>query len=435
MSQDVVIDVKNVKKSFRIYSDKSNTLKGLLSNFKRARYQRREVIKGISFQVRKGEVIGIIGKNGCGKSTTLKMLSKLLKPTEGEITIKGRVSSLIELGAGFHPDMTGRENIYVNASIYGYTNREIDAKIDEIIKFSELEEFIDSPVRTYSSGMYMRLAFSVAINIDPEILLVDEILGVGDAAFQTKCFNRIKNMKDSGMTIIIVSHSTGQVEKLCNRAIWIEDGLIKEEGHPRVVCSHYLEAMEKLRLQRAKTELQMAIDRFGDVELAKKVNRNLTCRDIASQYDPDARRSGNGEVEVATVEVVDVQGNLKQIFDKREPFSIKITYQSISEGIPVSVTVGLVRDDGVPCYEVSTESDSKKKFETKRNGRIQFDFLQNNLLNGKYFLNIYIYGNNGIEYDIIRSIIAIQIKGNETNESGVVSMRHSWNIDGMKIER
>lgn len=435
MSGDVVIEVKNVKKSFKIFADKSQTLKGLLSNFKRAMYERREVIKGISFQVKKGEVVGIIGKNGCGKSTTLKMLSKLLKPSEGEITIRGRVSSLIELGAGFHPDMTGRENIYVNASIFGYTKKEIEAKIDEIIQFSELEEFIDSPVRTYSSGMYMRLAFSVAINVDPEVLLVDEILGVGDAAFQTKCFNRIKAMKDSGMTIVIVSHSTGQVEKLCNRAIWLESGIIKEDGPPRVVCSNYLEAMENLRIQRAEMEYQMLINSSTNVEQAKKVNRNITCRDIAPQYDPDARRSGNGEVEISHVLLVDDRGVEKQVFDKGEPFTINMSYRCVNSGTPISVTVGLVRDDGVPVYEVSTESDSKKKFEALKEGEIQFRFLNNNLLNGKYFLNIYIYGDSGTEYDIIRSIISISIKGKETNESGIVSMHHLWNVDGMIIEK
>lgn len=433
MSEAIVIEVKNVRKTFKIFADKSQTLKGILSNVKRAKFERREVIKGISFQVRKGEVIGLIGKNGCGKSTTMKMLSKLLKPTEGEIKIKGRVSSLIELGAGFHPDMTGRENIYVNASIFGYTNKEIDAKINDIVKFSELEEFIDSPVRTYSSGMYMRLAFSVAISVDPEVLLVDEILGVGDAAFQTKCFNRIKAMKDSGMTIVIVSHSTGQVEKLCNRAIWIENGVIKEEGPPRVVCANYLEAMENLRIRRAEMEYQMLIDGNIDVKELEKTNRSLTCRNIAPQNDPDSRRDGNGIVEITNVIVVDGEEQTKQVFDKGEPFTINMTYRSADIGTPVSVTVGLVRDDGVPCYEVSTESDSKKKFQALEEGKIQFRFLNNNLLNGKYFLNIYIYGENGAEYDIIKSIISISIKGKETNESGIVSMPHTWNVDGVII--
>ncbi|SMF68272.1 ABC-2 type transport system ATP-binding protein [Paenibacillus uliginis N3/975] len=435
MSENVVIEVKNVKKTFKIFADKSQTLKGLLSNIKRAKFERREVIKGISFKVRKGEIIGLIGKNGCGKSTTLKMLSKLLKPSEGEITINGRVSSLIELGAGFHPDMTGRENIYINASIFGFSKKEIDAKVDEIIMFSELEEYIDAPVRTYSSGMYMRLAFSVATNIDPEILLIDEILGVGDASFQTKCFNRIKAMKEAGVTIVIVSHTTNQIENLCNRAIWIDNGLIREDGPPRIVCPHYLEDMENARMLRAEMEYRMLIENCPDIEQMKKENRNLTCRDIAIQYDPDARRSGNGDVEISFVEVVDTESVAKQVFDKGEPFTINMSYRSVNRGTSISVTVGLVRDDGVPCYEVSTESDTKMKFQARKEGQIQFRFLNNNLVDGKYFLNIYIYGSNGVEYDIIRRIIAISVKGKEKNESGVVSMSHVWDVDGMIIEK
>ena len=165
----------------------------------RGKQERREVLKGISFQVKRGEAIALIGKNGCGKSTMLKLLTKIIYPDSGEIEVQGKVSSLIELGAGFHPDMSGRENIYLNASIFGLTKKEIDEKIDEIIQFSELEKFIDNPVRTYSSGMYMRLAFSVAINVKAEILLIDEILGVGDVSFQKKCFERLKDIKMRGL--------------------------------------------------------------------------------------------------------------------------------------------------------------------------------------------------------------------------------------------
>ena len=180
----VVIDVENVKKKFRVYRDRGNNLRDLFLNIGRRKHEDHWVLKGISFQVRSGEAVGLIGENGCGKSTTLKMLTKILYPDAGSITMKGRVSSLIELGAGFHPDMSGRENIYTNASIFGLNRKEIDARLEEIIAFSELKEYIDDPVRTYSSGMYMRLAFAVAINVDADILLIDEILAVGDAAFQ-----------------------------------------------------------------------------------------------------------------------------------------------------------------------------------------------------------------------------------------------------------
>ena len=235
MENEIVIDVKNVEKSFRVYKDKGNTIKSKVLFSSRRAYEERKVLRGISFQVRRGEAIGLIGHNGCGKSTTLKLLTRIIYPDKGSITMEGRVSSLIELGAGFHPDMTGRENIYINASIFGLTRGEIDRRLGDIIAFSELGDAIDTPVRTYSSGMYMRLAFSVAINVDADILLIDEILAVGDAGFQAKCFNKLMDIKRSGTTIVIVSHSLGQIEQFCERSYWIDEGVIRMAGVPAEV--------------------------------------------------------------------------------------------------------------------------------------------------------------------------------------------------------
>lgn len=252
----VVIEVKDIKKSFKSYKDKANSFKERFVNPSRGKHEENMVLKGISFDVKKGEAIGIIGKNGCGKSTTLKLLTRILYPNEGKINIKGRVSSLIELGAGFHPDMTGRENIYTNASIFGITRKEVDQRLNDIIRFSELEEFIDEPVRTYSSGMYMRLAFAVAINVDADVLLIDEILAVGDSAFQKKCFEKLKEIKANGTTIVIVSHSMEQMYKICDRLIWIENGLIRDEGTPKFIGEAYLADMEGRRLDRVEWEKQ-----------------------------------------------------------------------------------------------------------------------------------------------------------------------------------
>ena len=245
MNKENAIEVNNITKSFKVYYDKGSELKEKMLFWKRNKYEMRQVLKGISFNVKKGEAIGLVGKNGCGKSTTLKMLTKIMYPNSGTIEMCGRVSSLIELGAGFHPDMSGRENIYTNASIFGLDKKEIDRRLDDIIAFSELEEFIDNPVRTYSSGMYMRLAFSVAINVDADILLIDEILGVGDANFQAKCFNKLREIKAQGTTIVIVSHSLGQIEQICERSIWIKDGLIEMEGKPQEVHLQYLNYMNE----------------------------------------------------------------------------------------------------------------------------------------------------------------------------------------------
>lgn len=237
------IQVSNVKKSFKIYYDKGRTLKEKILHANRNKYEKREVLSGISFHVKKGEAVGLIGQNGCGKSTTLKLLTRIIYPDAGTVTLNGRVSSLLELGAGFHPDMSGRENIYINASIFGLSRKEIDRKMGDIIGFSELEEFIDHPIRTYSSGMYMRLAFSVAINVDADILLIDEILAVGDVNFQAKCFRKMQEIKNKGTSIVLVSHSMEQMEQICDRSIWLHKGKIRMEGATKEIGREYLKYM------------------------------------------------------------------------------------------------------------------------------------------------------------------------------------------------
>lgn len=240
---DNVIEVKNVWKKFKLYHDKPHTLKDKVLFWNRNKYEVRWVLEDISFEVKKGESIGIIGKNGSGKSTLLKLLTKIIYPNKGSINMKGRVAGLLELGAGFHPDLSGRDNIYINASIFGLSKKEIDKAFQEIVDFAELQDFIDNPVRTYSSGMYMRLAFAVAINIHADILLIDEILAVGDISFQEKCLNKLKEIKKSGVTIVIVSHSLEQIEMFCDKSIWIHSGQIAALGKCKVVHKKYKEFM------------------------------------------------------------------------------------------------------------------------------------------------------------------------------------------------
>lgn len=235
------IIVDNVYKTFNVYLDKANTIKEkLLFLFSRNRKEKREVLSGINAKIKKGEVVALIGTNGSGKSTLLKLMTKIIYPNKGRITTNGKLKSLLELGAGFHPDFSGRENIYFNASIFGLTKKEIDERLDNIIEFSELEHFIDNPVRTYSSGMYMRLAFSVAINVDADILLIDEILSVGDEHFQNKCFNKMLELKNEGKTMVFVTHSMDSVKKLCDRTIWLKDGKIKMDGNTNDVVEKYI---------------------------------------------------------------------------------------------------------------------------------------------------------------------------------------------------
>lgn len=238
-NNQIAIDVNHVVKKFKVYYDRPNTLKEKLVYFTKSKKEEKTVLNDISLEIKKGESIALIGVNGCGKSTLLKMMTKIIYPTSGEINVNGKLTSLLELGAGFHPDFTGRENIYFNASIFGLSKKEIENRIDWIIGFSELSEYIDSPVRTYSSGMYMRLAFSIAINVDADILLIDEILAVGDKYFQEKCFKKLEELKKSGKTIVVVSHDFSSIKKICDRAVWLKDGSIKEDGKIDTVIDHF----------------------------------------------------------------------------------------------------------------------------------------------------------------------------------------------------
>lgn len=236
------IIVESVYKTFNIYLDKANSVKEKLLFWKRNKKEKREVLKDVNLTIKSGEAVALIGVNGSGKSTLLKLMTKIIYPNKGKITTNGKLTSLLELGAGFHPDFSGRENIYFNASIFGLTKKQIDDRLDKIIEFSELGSYIDNPVRTYSSGMYMRLAFSVAINVDADILLVDEILSVGDQHFQEKCLNKMKELKQEGKTMVFVTHSLGSARELCDRAVWLCDGKIKLDGKTNEVIDEYIEA-------------------------------------------------------------------------------------------------------------------------------------------------------------------------------------------------
>lgn len=234
------IIVKNLEKKFRLCHERYGTLKGLLLSFCRARYEDVYALRGISFSVQSGETVAIIGRNGSGKSTLLGIISRVYKPTSGSVIVNGRVSALLELGAGFHPDLTGIENIYLNGSILGLSRREITKRLDHIIAFSELEKFIDAPLRTYSAGMVMRLGFSIAVQVDPDILLVDEVLAVGDEAFQQKCYDKVREFQQSGKTIIFVSHDLDAVRRVATRVIWLDSGVIRADGDVAGVLESYL---------------------------------------------------------------------------------------------------------------------------------------------------------------------------------------------------
>lgn len=242
MDGNNAIEVTSVSKTFKINSG-ATSLKDLVVYHKNISHTKRKVLDDVSFNVKKGEVIGIIGRNGSGKSTMLKLLSGILKPDTGSITIDGKISCLIELGAGFHPDMTGRENVYINSSIFGVDKKETEKRFQQILDFSEIGNYIDERVRNYSSGMYLRLAFSVAINVDADILLIDEILAVGDINFSKKCMDKLEELRKNGVSIVIVTHAVDMAKTMCDRVVWIEGGKIKAQGDPETVCNQYVEFM------------------------------------------------------------------------------------------------------------------------------------------------------------------------------------------------
>ena len=423
MNNDIVIDVKNITKKFRIYFDKGSQLKEKLLFRKRSRYEEREVLKGISFQVRKGEAVGLIGHNGCGKSTTLKLLTKIMYADSGEITMKGRISSLIELGAGFHPDMSGRENIYTNASIFGLTKKEVDERFNKIVEFSELEDFIDNPVRTYSSGMYMRLAFSVAINVDADILLIDEILAVGDTNFQTKCFNRLRELKSHGMTIIIVTHDLSTIEKFCDRAIWLNDGIIVREGRSDEVVDAYFSFMNDKKIEHEiKSEKEIIPEEIPEPpeEISETPENN-------GGIDYSANRFGLKHIEIKKAEMLNQENKDVRIFRTGEKMTIKIRYHVNKNLDEYVFGFGFYDLDGKCLYGNNTQIDRMKINPEKTDGIISVEIENLPLLSGKYILNVAVVDADGTPMDFYRNYCEFEVISNDRS-TGYFSISHEWRL-------
>ena len=383
------IEVKNVSKCFRIYPDKGYSLRDKLLFWKRNKYKKLQVLQDISFSISKGEAVGLIGHNGCGKSTTLKMLTRIIYPDSGQIVMNGRVSSLLELGAGFHPDMTGLENIYINASILGLTKKEIDERIDDIINFAELGNFLNNPVRTYSSGMYMRLAFAVAINVDADILLIDEILAVGDAKFREKCLKKLKEIKENGTTIVLVSHSLGQIESFCNRTIWLHNGQICKDGSPKEVHKEYLEFMNGKPIKSPT------------ITYPVKITSSKLC---------------------------DKNGNEINSLTTGETVILDVKYEVASDLIgkePV-FTVRVFNKDNVYCYGTNTDMDKIEVKPLEKSGQISVTLSDLWLISGNYHID-FVVRNNKLQdmSPVIKKNIQITSK---TSRPGVVAVDVKWKI-------
>lgn len=450
-NENVVIEVKDVSKNFKVYLDKGHSLKEKLLTPNRRKYEERQVLKNISFSVKQGEALGLIGENGCGKSTTLKLLTRIMYPDSGEINIKGRVSSLIELGAGFHPDMSGRENIYTNAAIFGLTRKEINAKVDEIIAFSELEQYIDNPVRTYSSGMYTRLAFAVAINVNAQILLIDEILAVGDTNFQEKCFNKLREIKAKGTTIVIVSHSLGQIEQFCDRTIWINNGQIVLDGSPRDVHPEYLDYMGRKREKSIELE-KKRIEAVKENESESEESAEYTLDIIEANVEDSAineeqndavdgpiieektriERWGNGNARITNIRTKTIEGEYKSVFRTGETiiFDVDIEVYRVVEDVVFGI--GIFRTDGVQCYGTNTTIDKCKYNVLKENGKLEICLSDCMLLPGEYSVDLAIQYGIGLPVDYYTKAYKFHMYS-PILDVGVARIEHAWSYRGEEL--
>ena len=364
---DVAIEIKNLSKEFKIFKDKPTTIKEKILMLRSDTYTQFKVLKDINLTVKKGESIGLIGHNGCGKSTLLSLIAGIMYPNSGSVKTNGRLSCLIQLGAGFHPDFTGRENIYVNAAIFGMTRKEVDKNIESIIDFSEIREFIDNPIRTYSSGMYLKLAFSVATHINPEILLIDEILAVGDMNFQKKCFAKMEEFKRNKVTIILVSHNLNAVAKFCDKCIWLQDGVIKSSGKSKAVIEEYLAFMSGKQTKSNEKEDEKYTNEAEIVEfqINDSDNKSVIGREIKSGIGispivkiKKLRTDGKIKAEILLstaddqlISVID-SGFISLKKDEIQTLKFQIKSLPLSSGVYTIKTV-IKQEDGTECCKRS----------------------------------------------------------------------------------
>ncbi|HZN14698.1 MAG TPA: ABC transporter ATP-binding protein [Acidimicrobiales bacterium] len=309
MADDAAIVVDSVSKRFRLYRERSSSLKEMLTRQRGSRFEEFWALRDVSLSVDRGTTFGLIGHNGSGKSTLLRLMAGIHRATTGSVAIDGRVSALLELGAGFHPELSGRENAYLNGAILGLTRRQIDARIDTIIEFSGLEEFIDSPVKVYSSGMYVRLGFAVAVHVDPDILIIDEVIAVGDEDFQRRCFDHLYKLRRRGVTIVVVSHSLGLMQTLCDQVAWLDHGVLQQAGPAPEVVRAYLEQV--------------------NTEEAERIESDDAKRAAASGLVPQLDlEDGQRPISIESVEFVDAGGSHLAVAATGRPLTIRIRYDA-----------------------------------------------------------------------------------------------------------
>ncbi len=372
-------------------------------------------INDLTIRIPRGASVGLIGRNGSGKSTFLKLITGIYKPTSGSVNVKGRIAALIELGAGFHPDFTGRENLILAGIMHGLSREEISDRFDDIVKFAELEQVIDDPVRTYSSGMFMRLGFSIAIHTDPDILLVDEVLAVGDAGFVAKCKDRIAELRRAGKTLILVTHDLDAVERWCDEAIWLHQGVVKDRGNPRRVIDAY----------RSFIEVQ------EEGSLLTQDGAEAGSSAPHGGVQPQAKRWGSREVEITSVSLLDWNGIEKRVLHPEDGARIRLAYKVNSSFHDVVFGVGITRADGLSVFGTNTEIDRVKLPAIAGVGMVEFELPRIGLVEGTYTFDVAVHRADGYPYDYHKDAIHFSIRS-ERKEVGVSSLNRAWVVDGVR---
>lgn len=380
-------------------------MEAALSGFRGLRAREKFwALREVTFTVAPGEMLGIIGHNGAGKSTLLQLLGGIGRPDEGKVKVNGRIGALLDLGAGFSADLTGRENVFINGVIAGLTRREVARRFDRIVAFAELEDFIDNPVRTYSTGMGMRLAFSTAIHTEPDVLLVDEFLSVGDLAFQEKCLERIKDLKTQGCAIILVTHSTNQVQELCDHALWLRHGRVVAYGEPEVVAGQYVSEMRSETQKRIPPRPPQMTK--GGIEL--RLNEN---------------RFGSLEVEI-----VDVQLLPTSYINSGDGLIVEIEYSLIQSIDALIFNVSITQEDGQVCLDINTYGKELMASIIQAQGKIRVSFERLDLSGGKYFVNVGVYESNwAYAYDFHWHVYSLSVQSKVT-QTGILSPPCRWEI-------
>lgn len=409
------IEVDNVSRIYQKYSArhrfqtfKSALVKGDLIRSIKAD-ELVTALDGVSFNVEKGRTLGIIGENGSGKSTMLKIVAGITKPTSGRITTSGKISALIELGAGFHPEITGRENVFINGIMLGLTKREISEKFDEIVSFAELEDFIDAPVKTYSSGMYMRLGFSVAINVNPDILLIDEVLAVGDASFIPKCLDRIDDFRRRKKTILFVSHGLDTVEKICDKVVFLKNGRIAAIGEPKRVVNAYLQDIAEKQ----------------EKAFEKKKGEKAPARHMGDERRED--RWGKREIEIRKVTLRNLQGVEKHVFSPEEGLAIEMDVVSSAAIKDFVFGIGVYDSRGISCYGTNTHIEDFKPLVIQGEGKVVCRIEKLSLINGTYYLDVAVHKMDGYPYDYHRSLYSFLVSSTR-KDVGIAHLPHAWSF-------